>query len=134
MARTTAEAVKLLLAANYDSDAATNLTPFIDSASSIVDDVVECVSDLSLTALSSTKLELIERWIAAYLYTQSDPLYTSRSTASASGAFQEHSFLKGAIALDPSGCVKCCVEGAVTAGLNWLGLPVSDQTDYIDRD
>lgn len=143
--RTTIEKVRNILLDNYDGVA--DLTPFIEAASSITDDVNSCASDRSIS-LGSTALELIERWLAAHFYVAADPLYSSRKTSKASGEFQGRNVTGGAIdnialdttdygrrakMLDKSGCLASLSMGERVQGF-WLGLAPSDQTDYVDRD
>lgn len=144
MARTTDVLVKKVLAPGRDYDTVNNpsLQPFIEAASSVVDDVVTCATRKGKT-LTSTKLELIERWLAAHLYQMSDEGYTSRSTMSASGSFQGQTGMyleatmygQTAITLDPTGCLVAIAKGArPTARAFWAGKRPSEQTDYDARD
>ena len=143
MARTSAAAIKLLMAPGGDYDTVNNpdVAPFIDSASHVVDGIVLCVARRGLTALSSTELELIERWLAAHLYCMSDQTYTSKSNMSASGSFRPGGGLnldgspygQTAKLMDSSGCLTSMGTRA-RAGLRWAGKPPSEQTDYVDRD
>lgn len=136
MARTTSGKVQGILGNDYDDE--TPLEPYVDSANSLTTDVSECAIDRGVT-LSAAKLELIERWLSAYFYTRMDPIYQSKSTAGASAGFVQDTtatperYKAGAIALDPSGCLKSLLLGA-RARIHWLGKPVSEQTDYVDRD
>lgn len=140
MARTTAAAVKLVLAGgkDYDTDNAPDLTPYIDTASALVDDVDTCATARGYT-LSSTRLELIERWLAAHAYALSDQPYASKATDRASATFQGQTGMnldatkygQMAKSLDTSGCL---ASAGRKARLLWGGLPPSQQTDYVDRD
>lgn len=144
MARTTVEAVIALLTPgnDYDTINEPNLTPFVDTASAVVDDVVQCITNRGLT-LSEARRELLERWLAAHFYQQSDQAYASRSTLRASGQFQGQTgmFLENtkygqtALTLDTSGCLSRIANGArkVARGY-WAGKRPSEQTDYKDRD
>ena len=129
--RTTEGAVRKLLAGNWDG--CTGLQQFIDSATPTIDRVATCATDKGIT-LTATELELIERWYAAHLYTQVDPLYQSRSTGRGSGSFMPHGYKDGAIAADPSGCLAAILAGKKRANAVWLGKPPSEQTAYVDRD
>lgn len=148
MARTSSSAVQAILrpgsqGGDYDDLNSPSLTPFIEAASSIVDDVVACVARKGLTAFSSAKLELIERWVAAHSYVMSDQTYASRSTAGASASFhgQTGMYLEAtkygqmAMSLDSSGCLAAVTSGSQrkTASLRWGGKRPSEQTDYADR-
>lgn len=131
MARTTAAAVQLILGKDYDTETSPSLDPFIDTAAAQVSRVATCATAKGVT-LSSTELELIERWLAAYAYVTSDAPYTSRSTLSASGSFDKDvkRYKEMAESLDPSGCVKSLGKRASAI---WLGRNPVDQTDYDDR-
>lgn len=143
MARTTSSLVIALLGnsathpkglGNYDG--VSDVTQWIDSATAIVDRVATCATGKGIT-LSTTELELIERWLAAHYYTKYDPLYASKSTGRASASFIQdpkvpERYKAGALDLDPSGCLAGILAGA-RAGAAWLGKRPSDQTDYADR-
>jgi len=118
-----------------------DLDPFIETASSIVDDVVECATAKGKT-LTAAKLELIERWLAAHFYAVSDKPYTSRSTVDASGSFAGQTAMyfestlygQHAMRLDPSGCLDAIGgKERKRAGGSWLGKNPSSQIDYEDR-
>lgn len=136
MARTTPLAVENLLLKDYDSRNRPSLSPFIDSATVIVDRVVTCATSKGIT-LTTAEKELIERWLAAYLYTRSDPIYQSKSTDGASASFvtdpvDPERYRAGAAAVDYSGCLLNILKGQ-TAGAVWLGKRPSAQTAYVDR-
>lgn len=63
MSRTTSTAVSAII----ETDVNIELSPFIEIASSILDDV--CLA----SGYTDAKLELIERWLAAHFYTVRDP-------------------------------------------------------------
>lgn len=130
--RTTAEEVKEILGDNYDSVNCPRLTPFIDVANVMIDDVVTCAATKGITH-SAAKLRQMERLLAAHYYTISDPLYKSKQTADASATFMDRSYLEAAKMLDNSGCLTAAVSGQ-RAGLTWLGKPPSEQYDYDERD
>lgn len=139
MARTTSAAVQGVLGGNYDG--ITSLTPFIDTATVIVDRVATCATDRDRT-LTAAELELIERWLAGHFYEHHDQMYTSKSTSSASGSFQGQwgkylestKYGMAAVSIDASGCLAALAAGQQRARAIWLGKPPSDQTDYLDRD
>src|SRR5678815_4561967 len=116
-ARTTTALVQEILDRNYDRLRSPNLQPYIDWASSIVDQVAVDAAAKSMT-LSSTSLEIIERWLAAYGYTKMDPLYASKSTQGASGAFvtsqsldgEQERYKRAAIEADWSGCLNAILN------------------------
>lgn len=131
MARTTPIDVEKLLGPNYDCVNNPSLKPYISGANKITTRVAACATQKGYT-LSSSELQDIEMWIAAHLYTITDPLYVSKSTLSASGSFKDRSYLDGAMAIDLSGCVKAIMEGA-RADLDWVGKTVDEQIDWEDR-
>lgn len=134
-ARTNDTAVKELLGFNYAVSRSPSVTPYIDTASSNVDDLVAAVADRGLAALAAPKLELIERWLACYWYTQMDPLYSARGNLGASGSFRDADYLKAALALDPYGLLKTIVSGdkKTFVGGEWLGKPVGEQRTSEER-
>lgn len=140
MARTTSAAVKAIMHLDYDSVRQPSLEPFIETASSLVDDLVECAAE-SDVVLSAAKLELIERWLAAHCYKQSSDQQhqssSNKSSASYKGqsgmGFDATTYGQMAVRLDTSGCLENADKGG-DASLDWLGLPPSEQTDYVDRD
>lgn len=147
MARTTSAAVALVLGdssthekAAGDYDGVRDLSPFIETASALVDDVVDCASEKDIT-ISDTRAELIERWLAAHAYALSDQTYKSKSTDSASASFhgetgkgiESTKYGQMALSLDPSGCLKELSAG-VRVEMIWGGKPVSEQIAYEDRD
>ena len=139
MSRTTAAAVKLVLNRDYDFKHDPDLTPYIDAASSLVDDVADCAVAKG-AALSDAKLELIERWLSAHFYQQSDMGFASKSTQGASASFHGRTDMGGdstlygqsAQALDPSGCLRALLKGA-RASLEWLGKTTAEQIPYDQR-
>lgn len=142
--RTTSAAVRALLEPGkaYDTVDSPSLTPFIDAASAMIDDVNECATADGVT-LGDTRLELIERWLAAHFYVMSDQAYTSEGTEGASASYQGQTamFLTAskygqmAMRLDKSGCLEAVggAERKVASGF-WLGKPPSGQTPYRNRD
>lgn len=140
MARTNSAAVQLLMAPgqDYDTDAAPSLTPFIDSATVIVTRVAACAIQKEM-ALTTEELELIERWLAAYLYTRSDPIYQSKSTGGQSASFVADSkatterYKAGALMVDPSGCLQSIMNSVPKAGAYWLGKTETEQLTYDER-
>ena len=152
MARTTSADVQGVLAAGRDYDespevgSAPSLTPYIDTASAKVDDIVEYASDEGLDAVPAARLELIERWLAAHYYCVSDQPFQSKSTAGASGSFQGQTgkglestkYGQTAIDLDPTGYLRSLASEAATnssrsASMFWGGTTKPNQTSYADR-
>ena len=139
MARTTPDAVRGVLSGNYDCNENTNLAPFIDTASNLVDFVRTCAISKG-TSLTSTTLEIIERWLAGHFYAMSDPMYSQKSTGGASATFQGQtgmglsSTLYGqqAMIVDTSGCLakrnKETLDGSKSVvSMVWLGKDPPDQ-------
>lgn len=145
MARTTIGAVKGILrlaskGGDYDDTNEPALTGYIESASAVVSRVNTCASAKGIT-LSSTELELIERWLSAHAYVMSDQTYAAKATSRASGTFHGETGLNldatkyGQMAkiLDPSGCL-VAIASAYRVGAYWLGKPPSTQLNYDERD
>lgn len=134
MARTVSASVVVLLGKDYDTINTPSLTGFIDSASAIIDRVVICAAAKGIT-FSDVELELLERWVAAHLYVQSDATYKSRRTLRAAGEFNKDwdSYLKAAYGLDPSGCLKSAFTSNRVSAF-WMGKVPSNQIPYVDRD
>lgn len=142
--RTTIDAVKTLMASgrDYDLTLSPDVQPYVDTAASVVDDVEACGVRRG-EPYTDAKLELIERWLAAHYYKQSDQPYSSKSTAGASGSFQGQTGMylestkygQTALSLDTTGCLLAIATGAQRqkAGGKWLGLRPSQQTPYRDR-
>lgn len=139
MARTTPDAVRGVLSGNYDCKENTNLAPFIDTASNLVDFVSTCAISKG-TSLTSTTLEIIERWLAGHFYAMSDLMYSQKSTGGASATFQGQtgmglsSTLYGqqAMIVDTSGCLaernKEMLDGSKKkVQMVWLGKDPPDQ-------
>lgn len=140
--RTTVASVATLLSVNWSgywdtSIANTTLQPFVDSAWPLVDRVVACASTKKGVTLTSGEQEIIERWLAAWYYTKSDPMYERRSTEKADGRFiagkKEPEYYKdAAIGLDYSGCLNAILN-RLFASAAWLGRNAIDQTNLEDR-
>src|SRR6185436_6922561 len=92
MARTNSSNVQGILGDNFGltaSGVVPDLTPFIDAANVVVTQLVTmAAAKITPVTMTAAMLEQIERWLAAHFYCVADPLYTSRSTAAASGQFQ----------------------------------------------
>jgi hypothetical protein len=135
--RTTTAAVKSILgqqsssgkAGNYDGQ--TDLSPFIETASSLVDDLVAAATEEGEVIIAA-KAELIERWLSAHQYTMLDPLYAAKSTKDSSGTFRDQSFLSTALQLDPTGLLSGIIKGQRVGGF-WAGTREADARTYDDR-
>ena len=145
MSRTNAKAVRTVLrsgspASDYEDSTEPDLSPDIDTASAVVDEVVACQTRKKLASPSSAAtLELMERWLAAAYYTRRDRLYTQRTTSKASGGFlfdgdelEKNPYVRTAIDLDPSGCLNTIIKRR-RASMTWLGKPPSAQIPYDQR-
>jgi hypothetical protein len=144
MARTTALAVASVLVDSSlspngqgDYDGTTDLTPYIVSASSVVDRVATAASDIKGITLSTTELELIERWLAAHFYTKMDPTYLTKTTGKAVVSFARNPkvpepYKDVAIAMDYSGMLNAILNRQSAGGF-WMGKTVPDQLSYTDR-
>ncbi len=91
--RTTDTLVKAVLAPGKEYDLVNNpdLTPHMTAANVMVNRVVKMAVDRGIPLDDSgvgSEAEVIERWLSAHFYQQSDRGYTSRSTLSGSGSFQ----------------------------------------------
>lgn len=137
MSRTTTDAVQRLLGNDYAPDA--DLTPSVESASAVVDRVVACATAKG-KALTAAEAELVERWLSAHFYCQSDPQYQSKSTMGASGGFTGQTGMRldntrygqQAQVIDYSGCLSAIGKRAVATG-GWLGKTESEQLTYEER-
>lgn len=142
MARTTPALVKGLLLSDYDINKSPDLTPFIDTASIVMDNVV-IKGAAKGVILSGVESEMIERWLAAHYYAVNDKPFQSKGTEGASATFigQTGMYLEAtlygqtAMRIDRSG-VLANIGGKQPnkAGGFWLGKPPSSQLDYSERD
>ena len=131
-----------LLLDDYNKAKAPPLDPFIATASNLVDRVSSLAATYKGINLDTVTLELIERWLSAHFYLQSDQGLQSKSTRGASGQFQGKTDVVGlqgtkygqaAIDTDYSRVLMAIDKGWI-AGLDWLGKPVSQQIPYFQRD
>lgn len=133
MARTSEGKVKEILGDDYDSLTPRSLRPFVTGAGLITDrlSVAATAADEAITAAELTE---VEGWVAAYLYTKSDRLYTSRSTLGASGSWllKENPYLEGAKALDPTGLLASVLSTQRADGF-WIGKDLPERLSYDDR-
>ena len=137
--RTSAEAVKGILADNYDT--AIDLVPFIRTANILASQVAACATTRG-SSLATAVLTEIETYLAAHFYGHGDQFYESRQTANARGTFRGQTAMsldaslygQTAKMLDTSGCLTALSKGSRKATSAWLGKPPSEQTAYVDRD
>lgn len=122
-----------------DSDDSIRIAPFIDTANTLTDKIS---SRDSSSLLSSAELKAIELNLAAHFYAQRDTQYSQERTADASGVvsgqFGENLsstyWGQNALLLDETGYLQGRQKSRRRAVVGWLGLPPSEQTDYVDRD
>ena len=122
--RTTVDKVQALLGKDYDATFAADLGVHVGTASTMVDDLVTYATTRGVT-LSAAKLELIERWLAAYSYTKTDRIFKSRSQGgsgggSASFAGAEKPYWDQAVQLDTTGFL-LQQEKRKVVSMTWLG-------------
>jgi hypothetical protein len=90
---------------------------------------------------SGSQAEQIEALIAAHMYSMMDQIRASKGTAGANATFQGQTGMRlefskygqMALLLDMSGTLEALDKRKI-AGAAWLGLPVSQQTPYDQRD
>lgn len=139
MARTTSDLVKGILLQDYDAKKAPSLTPFIDTASIVVDEVVRLAAGAGYP-LAANVQEMVERWLSAHMYQQSDKGYQSKGQGGASASFAGQTTMgfestlygQTAMRLDFSGYLTAINKRQV-AGCQWLGKTQSEQIPYDDR-
>ena len=142
MPRTTDDEVIGVLQRDYDTLNAPPLDQYVRAAGKIVDRVAACaaVKSQPFGNLDSEQLAILETWLSAHLYVQSDQNLSSKSTLGASGQFQGQTakrlesskYGQTCIGIDTSGCILNIFERTV-ASLDWVGSTVSEQTDYWNR-
>jgi hypothetical protein len=142
MPRTTSALVQGVLAPGKDYDLVNqpDLTPFIATASSLVDQVVSLAFSNRGFLIDGNTAELIERWLAAHFYCVSDQTYQSKSTAGASASFQgqadmgleSNRYGQSAVRIDWTGTLNALNKQLLPTGF-WAGRPPSAQTPYVDR-
>ncbi len=110
-----------------DVDSSIDLTPFINTASSLVDELCSGVG------YDETRLKLIELWLAAHFYAIRDPRTTGEGIAGVSVSFQgstgmnlaSTSYGQQAMLLDTAGALSRLNRGIATGlgrvGVYWLG-------------
>lgn len=129
--------VAIILGSNYgpQSDGTSpDLAPYLRKASLVMARVLACAIYNKGDIPNADELEDMAKWLAAYYYTIMDPVYLSRSTASASGSFATDAdrYKNAAMDTDPSGCLRTILSGA-TAGMFWAGKTETEQIDYDER-
>lgn len=117
------------------------IDPFISIANDLTDTISANDTGSLLSSATLTKIEIL---LAAHFYQAlRDRNYKSKSTGKASATFQGETgkmFFSTdpgqmAIALDATGYLRqISMDQVPVASMDWLGKPVSEQTDYVDRD
>lgn len=139
MARTTPQLVQKVLLNDYDVEGAPDLGPAIDSASVLVEDLRLFGLRRDLV-VDETRLEIVERWLAAHFYAVSDRPFANRSTGGAGAGFDGKTgqgldftgYGQHAKVLDPTGFLSSLgsggSEGAVRpkVGGFWAGTSTRD--------
>ena len=116
-----------------------NLNSHIDLANALTDKVA---SEDTNSELSDALLLGIETRLACHFASRRDMPFASKTTGKASATFQGQTGMRlesthwgqDAMTLDVTGYLNTLNRGRVKASLSWLGLPPSEQTDYVDRD
>lgn len=134
--RTTSNAVGEII----EVDSSISVTPFIEAASALVDDV--CVN----SGYAATKLELIERWLAAHFYAIRDPRAVQEQAGSVRATYQSKVDLglntthygQMAMQLDTAGNLSTHNASAVkgkrrAVGVTYLGTTTTEQERQYDR-
>lgn len=133
MTRTTDSAVQGII--DVDTDTYPALTQFIDTANELVTEVCASVlDDDGNVYYSDTRLELIERWLAAHFYAVADPRAAMEKAGPVSQSLQHKvdlnlavtTYGQQAMLLDTKGGL-AALNGQATdgiqrsAGVVWLG-------------
>lgn len=138
--RTSSAAVQAILGQNYDGT--TVLTPFIETATALVDWLSSKDSNGELT---STLLELIERYLSAHFYHPVNQFVQAEGAEGASNTYQGQTGLglnstmygQTALRLDVTGILSKreleSQQGKRKATVAWLGKTESEQISYEDR-
>jgi hypothetical protein len=130
--RTTAAAVQSVLMDDYGprvDGSLPDLQPYISSATVVVDRVAFMAAARGLPLLDS-ELELVERWLSAHMYCQSDRQVQSRSQGGVSGSFggqltdgfQSTTYGQTACRIDYSGSLQA-LDRRQRGRVAWLGTP-----------
>lgn len=133
--RTTAEAVEAILVEDLDTAGLASLEPFIETASQIVTDVC------GTAGYSDAKMELIERWLSAHVYTLNhSPTVQSQSVDGASESYvgvsgqrlAQTRYGQMAMTIDTKGKLaaldKKIESGRIKIGTGYMGR-ISDKSD-----
>ena len=140
MARTTAKTVEEVLLREYDVVNKPSLNIYIRMGNALTSRMVTFGTQKGVT-YTSEELILIESLLSAHFYQSADPGYTEKESHKSRGVhtgqfgmgLRKTRFGQDAITMDPHQVLDALDRGAV-ASITWLGLPPSEQTDYVDRD
>lgn len=137
--RTTPALVKGILLNDYDTRREPALSPFIDTANMMVNRLSTLASNNG-TPLTTTELELIERWLSAHFYKVSDRGYAEKQTDQARGRYHGQTaknleftpYGQMALVIDHTGLLGTISEGVV-GSIGWLGKTESESLDWDQR-
>ena len=139
--RTTSEKVKELLFRDFDDEDCPSLDPAVAAANALTDRVVSAATSKG-ESLTTKEAELVERYLAAHFYCQSDRQYSSSNTEGSSGSFagqsgmylESTSYGQTAMLLDTSGSLRELngPKRAVASGIS-LHKTESAQRSYRER-
>jgi len=138
--RTTSEAIQKIM--EVDTTVITDFDPFITTANELV---TECCGDVS--NYDDTRLELIERWLAAHFIAISDVRASMEKAGSVSASYDRRiglgldqtTYGQQAKLLDTNGGLASLDQkmkrgiGGLTPGITWVGLTDWD-TDNAGKD
>jgi len=142
--RTNAALVRQVLQDDYGTTEAgiesPTLEPFMLAANLLTTRMASTAAANGFTHTTDEK-KSIETWLSAHFYVMSDQNYITKNTGGASATFQGKTAMhleaskygQSACIIDASGTLRAMAKGGI-ARIQWLGLPVSGQTDYVDRD
>lgn len=135
MPRTDATKVASIIELDEDID----VMPFIEAANELVTEVCPAASDVGDEAgYTDTRLELIERWLAAHFYAIRDPRMTNVAPTGLSVGYQGRtdmgfnhtSYGQQALRLDTKGGLAAieakAKRGGGKVGMYWLGTDPCD--------
>jgi len=131
MGRTTVDQVELII----DLDSGISLTPFIEVANALVTEICAAAVDSDgALVYGATRLELIERWLAAHFYHVRDPKASREDVDSVAATYQSvvkigfnsTHYGQMSMRLDTNGGLSRLDQAAVKGGsatvsLTWLG-------------
>lgn len=139
--RTNRQAVQDMLVIGYNYDPAINLTPFIQRASNVVDNVASLALQYKNVTIDAATLEIVEALLACHFYQLADPGYTGRTTAGAGGqfkvgtpgeGFESTDYGRNACSVDWTGTL-LAINRRKFASAAWLGKNPTSQIPWEDR-